>query len=186
MKQGYDGALYASNVMLDCDRFAEYGPGDMEREIVELSYPGSRWTQTLRLTRMNSGFGGTRAFWMCPQCKRRVRYLYFKGRGFMCRECARLNYRSQQQTKDDMMYYRKGMDLAENRLSVNPDSRPDGFDFCEYVPGKPKGMHETTYRRYLSRFLKYRERHTDRTMADLKRLVGPAAWSEIIRIRDSD
>lgn len=102
----------------------------------------------------------------------------------MCRNCANLNYQSQQQTKDCMMYYRKGMDLAENKLSVNPAFRPDGFDFCEYVPGKPKGMHGTTYRRYLSRFLKYRERHTARTMADLRKLVGPAGWAEIMRIRD--
>ena len=182
MKNGYDGALYASNVVLDCNHFVEYGPGDTEREIVELSYPGSRWTQTLRLTRMNSGFGGTRAFWMCPQCKRRVRYLYFKGRGFMCRECASLNYKSQQETKDSMCDYRRGMAFAENKLSVNPAFRPDGFDFCEYIPERPKGMHETTYRRYLSRFLKYRERHTARTMADMKKFIGPAGWMEIMRM----
>lgn len=102
----------------------------------------------------------------------------------MCRECASLNYKSQQETKDSMCDYRRGMAFAENKLSVNPAFRPDGFDFCEYIPERPKGMHETTYRRYLSRFLKYRERHTARTMADLKRLVGPAGWSEILRIRD--
>ena len=170
MKQGYDGALYASNAVLDCDHFVEYGPGDTEREIVELSYPGSRWTQTLRLTRMNSGFGGTRSFWMCPQCKSRVRYLYFKGWDFVCRECARLNYKSQQETKDSMCDYRRGMAFAENKLSVNPAFRPDGFDFCEYIPERPKGMHETTYRRYLARFFRYQSRHMDRMIADISRI----------------
>ena len=121
---------------------------------------------------------------MCPQCKRRVRYLYFKGRGFMCRECAGLNYRSQQHTKDSMFWYWKGVKFAENKLSVNPAFRPDGFDFCEYIPERPKCMHEATYRRYLSKFLEYRRKHTERTMSDLRRFVGPAEWSEILRIRD--
>ena len=163
--------MFAGRTTLDFERYVEYGPGEVEKEFVDLC---GRWR--LRITRINNGFGGTRAFWLCPYCRRRVRYLYFNGNDFVCRECARLNYKSQQETKDSMRDYRRGMAFAENKLSVNPAFRPDGFDFCEYVPGKPKGMHGTTYRRYLSRFLKYRERHTARTMADLKRLVGPAAW----------
>ena len=78
------------------------------------------------------------------------------------------------------------MSFAEEKLALSPDLRPDGFDFCEYVPEKPPGMHSSTYRRYLSKFLEYRRKHTERTMSDLRRLVGPAGWSEIIRIRDSD
>lgn len=173
--------MFAGRSVLNFYRYIVYGPGEgTEREYVELC--GGRWT--LRLVRIKNGFGGSRAFWLCPCCRRRVRFLYFSGSDFMCRECASLNYKSQQETKDSMCDYRRGMAFAENKLSVNPAFRPDGFDFCEYIPERPKGMHETTYRRYLSRFLKYRERHTARTMADLKRLVGPAGWSEILRIRD--
>lgn len=34
----------------------------LNREIVELSYPGSQWSTTLDLTRTPSGFGGSCAF----------------------------------------------------------------------------------------------------------------------------
>ena len=102
----------------------------------------------------------------------------------MCRECAGLNYRSQQHAKGSMFWYWKGVSFAENKLALSPDLRPDGFDFCEYIPERPKGMHEATYRRYLRRFLKYRELHTARTMADMKKFIGTAGWMEIMRMMD--
>lgn len=158
---------------LGCEHYTIYGPGDLERETINLSYPRSRWTQTLRLTRIPNGFGGSRAFWLCPRCGRRVRYLYFKGLRFICRECARLNYRSQQETKDSMRDYWKGMGYAEKHLVVHPSSRPDGFSFPHYVPDRPLWMHETTYRHHLARFLKYRERYKARLLADFARVTRP-------------
>ncbi len=35
-------------------------------------------------------------YFHCPYCKRRVRYLYRKRGGYMCRNCARINYAIQQ------------------------------------------------------------------------------------------
>lgn len=32
-------------------------------------------------------------------------YLYLTGGVFLCRKCSRLNYRSQQETRSDSMYY---------------------------------------------------------------------------------
>ncbi len=153
---------------LDCLHGTEYGP---EREIIELSYPGSRWRETLELTRINNGFGGKpRAFWLCPLCGRRVRYLYFKSLRFMCRKCAALNYRSQQETRSDCMYYyNKGMTLVDKRLDAR--LRPDGFSFCDWIPDRPRYMHKTTYQRYLRRFLRYQKLHTERQMEDIARIL---------------
>ena len=85
-KQEYDGILFAGRTTLDFGRYVEYGPGEVEKEFVDLC---GRWR--LRVTRINNGFGGTRAFWLCPYCRRRVRYLYFNGNDFVCRECAKLS-----------------------------------------------------------------------------------------------
>ena len=102
-----------------------------------------------------------------------------------------MNYKSQQETKSDSMYYYdKGMALVENRLYCWPLVRPDGFDFCGWVPDRPRYMHQTTYRRYLARFLRYRKKYSDRQMADMMKLIGfalgPGACQEIERLQYED
>lgn len=169
------GALFAygdgKSTLLECDHYTVYGAKEeADREIVELW--GGDLSQTVELSRIASGFGGSRAYWLCPTCGARVRFLYFTGAIFLCRRCSRVNYRSQQENKSDSMrFYNKGMALVEKHLDRWPRFRPDGFSFCDWVPDRPKGMHETTYRRYLARFLRYRKKHADRQMADMLRLL---------------
>ena len=146
-----DGKMLA----LDCDHYTECGP---EREIVEVWHPEDGWSQTLELSRKVNGFGGSQAFFLCPACGDRRRYLYLTGATFLCRKCAGLNYKSNQETRSgSMYYYGKGVALAEKHLDTWPGVRPDGFGFCRWVPDRPRYMHQTTYRRYLIRFLRYRK-----------------------------
>ena len=153
----------------DCDHYTDYGP-DVEREIVEVYHPKYGWCQHLELSRKINGLGGSQAFFLCPVCGGRVRYLYLTGRGFRCRKCSRLNYRSQQETRSDNMYfYRKGCDLAKKHLSTW--IRPDRFSFCRWIPERPCYMHQTTYRRYLRRFVKYQDQHQRRQLEDMARLL---------------
>ena len=44
------------------------------------------------------GVDGTqsRLYFGCPQCRRRVRYLYARGAGYVCRHCLGANYKGQQ------------------------------------------------------------------------------------------
>ena len=70
-----------------------------------------------------------------------------------------------------MYYYDKGVALVEKHLEAWPEFRPDGFSFCRWVPDRPRYMHQTTYRRYLARFLRYRQKHADRQMTDMLRLL---------------
>ena len=152
---------------IDYNRYTDYGP-DTDRELVEL-WRG-RWSQTVELSRKANGFGGSQAFFLCPACGERRRYLYLTGTAFICRKCAQLNYRSQQETRSDSMYYYdKGVALAEKHMDTW--LRPDGFSFCRWVPERPRYMHQTTYRRYLDRFMRYRKKHADRQMADMLRLL---------------
>ncbi len=170
------GALFVcmdgKSQTIECDHYTDYGPDpEADQEIVEL-WKGE-WNQTLELARIPSGFGGSRAYWLCPACGGRVRYLYLTEAAFLCRKCAHLNYRSQQETRSDsMFYYRKGMALVEKHLYRWPLVRPDGFSFCGWIPERPRYMHQTTYRRYLARFFRYQKKHADRQIEDMQRIMN--------------
>lgn len=171
-------------LVLDCDHYTEYGT-HTKQEIVALR--GKGWEQALDLTRIPSGFGGSRAFWLCPACGERRRYLYMTGAVFLCRKCAQLNYKSQQATRSaSKYYYDKGVALVEKRLASWPLVRPDRFSFCDWIPARPRYMHQTTYRRYLARFLRYRKKHEDRQLAFLRKLLGPVEWARVVQLQEED
>lgn len=174
-------------LMLNSLRYMEC-QGDAHHNVVKVWDSKGPWNQTLELSSKENGFGGAQTFFLCPSCGARRRYLYLTERGFLCRECAHLNYRSQQEPRSDSMYnYRKGMDFVEKHLNAWPRARPDGFSFCDWVPDRPRYMHQVTYRRYLGRFLRYRKKHADRQVADMLRLIGfvlgPGALQEIDRLQ---
>ena len=158
-------------LVLDCCRDIEYTP-DGDRETVEVWHPKDGWSRILELSRKKNGFGGSQAFFLCPACGERRRYLYQVGAALLCRKCAQLNYQSQQETRSDSMYfYHKGMALTEKYLEP-PPFFIDGFCFCRWVPNRPRYMHQATYRRYLIRFLRYQKKHSDRQMADMLKILG--------------
>lgn len=143
-----------------------------QEEAVELSYPGRRWRTTLELARVPSGFGGSRTFWLCPCCGTRARYLYFKGRGFVCRNCAKLNYRIQQRTKSSINHFRDGMKLATDKLQWRPLIDIVPMDFPYVTPDRPRYMHRTTYLRYLAQYRRYQERYQRESLRELLAVLG--------------
>lgn len=158
-------------LVFDCVREIEYLP-DRDLETVTLWHKKDGWSETLELSRKVNGFGGSQAFFLCPACGERRRYLYQVGATFLCRKCAQLNYKSQQETRSGSMYFfRKGCDLVDKHLDAWPRVRPDGFSFCAWIPERPRYMHQTTYRRYLRRFSKYQEQHQIREMEDMMRIL---------------
>lgn len=79
--------------------------------------------------------GGSRAWWECPSCSKRVAVLYGWGR-FQCRKCLDLHYLSQSETDQDRTLRRAGK--LRKRLGWQPGIiNPRG--------GKPRGMHWQTY-----------------------------------------
>ena len=108
---------------------------------------GGKWepmSYAVRLAWSPCGFGGRRAWWLCPAvgCGRRVAVLY-GGRVFACRPCHRLAYRSQRETDDDLATRRA--DTLRRRLGWVPGLLNEPGD-------KPKGMHWRTYWRMYARF----------------------------------
>jgi len=174
------------SMAFDCCRYTLYGL-EADREIVEVWHPKEGRGRELELARKNNGFGGDQAFFLCPACGQRVRYLYQVGAGFLCRKCAQVNYRSQQETRSDSMYYyHKGLDLVDKHLDTWPCVRPDGLTFCDWVPEKPRYMHRTTYCRILRRYLRYRQRHETRQLDELRRILGPCEWAKVLQIQNDD
>lgn len=142
----------------------------LDRETVELS--AGQWSTALELIRTPSGFGGSCAFWLCPHCGRRVRYLYFKGRGFVCRECAKLNYRCQQRTKDCVNPAYDGIRYAREKLHWQPLIDVVPADFPHMTPDRPKGMHRRTYYRYLARYRRYQEKYRRDSLRAMLAILG--------------
>lgn len=135
-------------------------------------YPlGHRKGVTVRLSHKHNGFGGAQAYFLCPDCVARVRFLYLQKGHFLCRKCARLNYRSQQRTRDSMADYYKGMDYVKLHLK-SPHRAIDGFSYLDYIPEKPRGMWDRTYRHHLTKFLYYQQRYAQQLIKDIARIAG--------------
>ena len=106
--------------------YAGYGEECDVEELISLD-----WTRCF--------YGGTRPWFRCPSCDRRVGVLFLGGSNFLCRHCYHISYSSQNEDETSRMN-RKANKLRE-RLGAERWQ-------------KPKGMHTKTYdrlRRRLSR-----------------------------------
>lgn len=92
-------------------------------------------------------FGGTRPVWICPACAEEAFILYARARGWCCRRCARLSYRSQSQSARVRQLARA------NRMRQRLDPRAS---VCTPIPARPAGMHRKTYARWCAQ-LAHRE-----------------------------
>lgn len=103
--------------------------------------PAEVVNQTVWLETTPCGLGGSRRWFICPSCGKRVAVIYGAGRLFGCRGCKRLAYTSQSEADDDRAARRA--DRLRKRLGWQPGILNG--------PGlKPKGMHQSTYIRLLA------------------------------------
>lgn len=94
--------------------------------------------QKIELTRTPCNFGGTRTWFVCPRCFRRVAILYLGGTRFYCRRCYGLAYPSQQEGIADRLQ-RKARKIRK-RLGADDN-------FMIPIWRRPKGMHQKTFER---------------------------------------
>lgn len=106
-------------------------------------------------------YGGTRAWFNCPHCLKRVAVLYLDEQ-IACRTCHKLNYTSQQQTKG----------IWQERDRMNKVREKLGWPLVQDVLFriKPKGMHYTTFERLCQEHDFYERRYLAGFMAVLDRL----------------
>ena len=77
-------------------------------------------------------YGGSRPWFLCPGCQRRVAILCCRGKWFLCRHCYWLPYTSQYETRLDRLY--RKLRKLQDRVG-------------EQYARKPKGMHWRTWER---------------------------------------
>ena len=97
--------------------------------VLQFVLEGDSVVQSIRLERTLCHFGGTRTWFKCPACDRRVAILYIGSHLFACRKCHDLVYASQSEDALDRAW--RKVDKVKKKLG--------GSD------RRPKGMHASTY-----------------------------------------
>jgi len=92
--------------------------------------------ERVRLTYTNCHYGGSRVWFVCPSCGRRVAKLFSQVPYFICRKCCGLPYQSQGETRSDRAM-RKARKIRQ-KLGAS-------MNLLEPIWEKPKGMHTKTY-----------------------------------------
>jgi hypothetical protein len=101
-------------------------------------HPAESIRQAVMLEKTPCTFGGSRSWFCCPTCAKRVAVIYGWGRLFGCRQCKGLAYASQSEGDADRATRRA------NRIRKQLGWQAGVLN----GPGvKPKGMHLTTYAR---------------------------------------
>jgi hypothetical protein len=101
---------------------------------LSFSSNGTPVSQDVRIVRTACNYGGSRPWFQCPRCGRRVAVLFLRSGNFMCRHCGRVAYASQSADAMGRAWIKQRK--LERRLA-------DGWQ-------RPKGMHSTTYSRIIS------------------------------------
>lgn len=91
-------------------------------------------------------YGGERAWFICPDCWKRVRKLYLKRGVFKCRNCQNLNYIIQQEDKRD--YIMRSIDHKMYKIQDRLKTKRDWENVFRIE--KPKWMHYKTYYKLIS------------------------------------
>lgn len=107
-------------------------------------------------------YGGTRPWWLCPRCGKRVAVLW--GDSFYaCRHCQQINYESTRTTESSKSFERA--DKLRRRLGWCAGVANDQGD-------RPQGMHLKTYLRLLNELNRHSIAAWQSTDDMLKRLKG--------------
>lgn len=95
--------------------------------------------QQIKLSWLQCHYGSLRAYFICPQCAKRVTTLY-NNKYFCCRTCCNLAYKSQQEDKTDRLIRK----IRKVRQKLNAED-----DLFSIIWNKPKGMHHKTFYRLI-------------------------------------
>lgn len=112
--------------------------------------------ELVRVTSTPCGFGGSRPWFACPRCERRVAVLFMRGGRFVCRRCAGVAYTSQ--SEDAIGRGWRVQHRIERRL---------GSDWS-----RPKGMHRSTHRKLTDQLIDCEVRRENAIASFLARFPG--------------
>lgn len=112
--------------------------------------------ERVSLAQSACNFGGTRQWFCCTRCARRVAVLYLRGGRFACRHCQRLAYSSQSEDAIDRTWTKQRK--IEARLGGNWQ--------------RPKGMRFSTYERLWAELRDCERRRDEALAVFVQRFIG--------------
>jgi hypothetical protein len=124
----------------------------VNRWSVDLLFSRSERWQKIPVTWSRCNFGGSRPWFRCVFCKRRVGKLFNAGSFCACRTCCNLRFASQRRGTKSRRYFQ----ALKLRLRLNGVA-----SIAEPFPERPRGMHGRTYFRL--------RRRAERLERDLRR-----------------
>ena len=136
-----------------------------ERVTVTFQHRGQQVSQVMAITHTACGFGGHRAWFVCPTCEGRSSTAFVLGQHLACRSCHGLAYRSQS--------------FGVFAAAFAAMFRHIGKLGPEFT--KPKGMHHSTYLRLLTSAhaaLAPASLQVDRHMQDVRRQLHELGITE--------
>lgn len=104
------------------------------RVTLDYSFDGMVIAEHIQLDHTACNYGGSRPWFRCPACARRVAVLYMRGRRFACRTCQQVAYTSQSEDACARSWRRQAK--LERRLGPHWK--------------RPKGMHRRTRERLMA------------------------------------
>lgn len=113
-------------------------------------------TANIGLAYVPCPLGGTRPWFRCPNCGRRVGLLYLRHRRFACRHCQEVAYASQSEDELDRMWRKQSK--IEARLR-------EGWR-------RPKGMRQATFTRLIKAAITCEERRDEALAVFAERLLS--------------
>lgn len=130
------------------------------------SYRDKSYRYSIQLTTTAPHYGGSRYWFRCPSCSKRVAVLYCAGT-YVCRHCLSVPYGSQLQQPIDRLFSRA--DAIRQRLKWQ-----SGIAYGNQ--GRPKGMHFTTYYRLVTEHDRLVQKICGATMQMIENNKGRASY----------
>lgn len=137
--------------------------GRLDREALSFELAGSRCD--LETTPAN--YGGSRYWFLCPECGERKRVLLYQNDYLGCRGCLDIPYPSLNRTKTDPQYYWN----QAYKIAKRVDSSFEwirGIQGMGYFPDRPKRMSLKKYRKNLIKFGEYTDKGNSRWMSSIR------------------
>lgn len=124
-------------------------------------------------------YGGNRLYYVCPRCKGLHRFLYPVNRHYLCRDCAELNYWTQQNR--DAALIEHHIYRLHDLLKCYDDLTAK--ELAEYIPDKPPGMHWKTYNRLVDKLETAQEEYRSWLLLGEIRHLNAAAGMLLLAIK---
>jgi hypothetical protein len=135
----------------------------LEYEHKPLEKDAQHVRETIWFKYTTPNFGGKRAWFSCPQCRKRVAVLFRVDRRFRCRKCHNLSYKTQGWDEFD----RSGNKARKIRIKLGGSG-----GLGEAFPPKPVGMHLRTYFTLMQKAMKAERRFWSMMEQKMDQLFG--------------